>query len=87
MATVEAEPRESVSEEAINSLESYSRRVRLSQVERLIESSGFSNLVGFIMASLWVGLVWNDLPREVLLVWLGVMSLLFGCSDSLFSLV
>jgi len=29
------------------------------------------------MAGIWVGLIWNDLPKEVLSVWLGVMLLLF----------
>jgi signal transduction histidine kinase/CheY-like chemotaxis protein len=46
------------------------------QVTRLIEGSGFGGLVGFVMAILWVVLLWNKLPHEVLSVWLGTMALL-----------
>ncbi len=52
-------------------------RVLQTQVERLITGSGFSNLAGISMAIIWVGLIWKDLPHEVLTVWLGVMLLLF----------
>ena len=52
-------------------------RVLQTQITRLITGSGFSNLAGIAMAVIWVGLIWRDLPREVLTVWLGVMLLLF----------
>ena len=52
-------------------------RILQTQVTRLITGSGFSNLAGIAMAIIWVGLIWNDLPHEVLSVWLGVMLLLF----------
>ena len=52
-------------------------RVLQTQVERLITGSGFSNLAGISMAIIWVGLIWKDLPHEVLTVWLGLMLLLF----------
>jgi len=52
-------------------------RILQTQVTRLITGSGFSNLAGIAMAIIWVGLIWDDLPHEVLSVWLGVMSLLF----------
>ena len=52
-------------------------RILQTQITRLIKGSGFSNLAGIAMAIIWVGLIWDDLPHEVLSVWLGVMSLLF----------
>jgi signal transduction histidine kinase/CheY-like chemotaxis protein len=52
-------------------------RILQTQITRLITGSGFSNLTGIAMAIIWVGLIWNDLPHEVLSVWLGVMLLLF----------
>ncbi len=52
-------------------------RVLQTQITRLITGSGFSNLAGIAMAIIWVGLIWRDLPHEVLSVWLGVMLLLF----------
>ena len=52
-------------------------RILQTQITRLITGSGFSNLAGIAMAIIWVGLIWNDLPHEVLSVWLGVMLLLF----------
>ena len=55
----------------------FSDRVMQTQVTRLIEGSGFGGLVGFIMAIIWVALLWNKLPHVVLSVWLGVMALLF----------
>ena len=55
----------------------FSDRVMETQVTRLIEGSGFGGLVGFIMAILWVVLLWNKLPHVVLSVWLGFMALLF----------
>ncbi len=55
----------------------FSDRVMQTQVTRLIEGSGFGGLVGFIMAILWVVLLWNKLPHVVLSVWLGFMAFLF----------
>ncbi len=52
-------------------------RILQTQIIRLITDSGFSNVAGIAMAIIWVGLIWNDLPHEILIVWLGVMSLLF----------
>jgi signal transduction histidine kinase/ActR/RegA family two-component response regulator len=52
-------------------------RVLQTQIARLISGSGFSNLAGIAMAIIWVGLIWKDLPHEVLSVWLGVMAILF----------
>lgn len=52
-------------------------RILQTQITRLITGSGFSNVAGISMAIIWVGLIWKDLPHEVLSVWLGVMSLLF----------
>ena len=52
-------------------------RILQTQIIRLITGSGFSNVAGIAMALIWVGLIWNDLPHEILVVWLGVMSLLF----------
>ena len=54
----------------------FSDRVMQTQVTRLIEGSGFGGLVGFVMAILWVVLLWNKLPHEVLSVWLGAMAML-----------
>ncbi len=52
-------------------------RILQTQIARLIAGSGFSNVAGISMAVIWVGLIWKDLPHEVLSVWLGVMLLLF----------
>ena len=52
-------------------------RILQTQIARLITGSGFSNVAGISMAIIWVGLIWKDLPHEVLSVWLGVMLLLF----------
>ncbi len=52
-------------------------RVLQTQIVRLITGSGFSNIAGFAMAIIWVGLIWKDLPHEVLSVWLAFMALLF----------
>lgn len=52
-------------------------RVLQTQITRLIAGSGFSNIAGISMAIIWVGLIWKDLPHEVLSVWLGVMLTLF----------
>ncbi|NOR43439.1 MAG: response regulator [Gammaproteobacteria bacterium] len=52
-------------------------RILQTQITRLITGSGFSNLAGIAMAIIWVGLIWDKLPHEVLSVWLGAMSLLF----------
>ncbi len=56
---------------------SWQERVQQTQVSRLIESSGFGNATSFVMAIIWVILLWQKLPPQVLLVWLGMMSLLF----------
>ena len=55
----------------------HDERILQTQIARLISGSGFSNLAGIAMAIIWVGLIWKDLPHEVLSVWLGVMMLLF----------
>ncbi len=55
----------------------YRDRVRQTQISRLIESSGFGNAIAYVMAVIWTALVWRELPSQVLLVWLGGMSLLF----------
>ncbi len=52
-------------------------RILQTQTTRLIEGSSISNMAGISMAFIWVGLLWNSLPRTVLSVWLGVMALLF----------
>lgn len=52
-------------------------RILQTQIARLITGSGFSNLAGIAMAIIWVGLIWKNLPHEVLSVWLGVMLFLF----------
>lgn len=57
----------------------YDDLVRKTQVIRLIESSGFNNVVSLIMAITWVGLVWGKLPPLVLSVWLAMMVFLFLC--------
>ncbi len=56
----------------------FSDRVMHTQVTRLIEGSFFGGLVGFVMAILWVVLLWNKLPHVVLSVWLGLMVLLIA---------
>jgi two-component system, sensor histidine kinase len=55
----------------------HDERILQTQIERLITGSGFSNVAGIAMAVIWVGLIWKNLPHEVLSVWLGVMALLF----------
>ena len=55
----------------------HDHRILQTQVARLITGSGFSNIAGIVMAVIWVGLIWKDLPHEVLSVWLGFMGLLF----------
>jgi len=52
-------------------------RILQTQITRLITGSGFSNLAGIAMAVIWVGLIWDDLPHEVLSVWFGAMLMLF----------
>jgi len=52
-------------------------RILQTQIVRLITGSGFSNVAGIAMAIIWVGLIWKDLPHEILTVWLGMMLLLF----------
>jgi signal transduction histidine kinase/ActR/RegA family two-component response regulator len=55
----------------------HDERILQTQIERLITGSGFSNIAGIAMAVIWVGLIWKNLPHEVLSVWLGMMLLLF----------
>ncbi len=52
-------------------------RILQTQIERLITGSGFSNIAGIAMAIIWIGMIWKDLPHEILVVWLGTMLLLF----------
>ena len=66
-----------VSELPDESVSKHDERILQTQVERLIAGSGFSNIAGIAMAIIWVGLIWKNLPHEVLSVWLGVMVLLF----------
>ena len=55
----------------------HDERILQTQITRLITGSGFSNVAGIAMAIIWVGLIWKDLPHEVLSVWLSVMVVLF----------
>lgn len=55
----------------------YRARVRQTQISRLIESSGAGNAIAYVMAVIWVVLIWKELPPQVLLVWLAGMSTLF----------
>lgn len=59
------------------SADSHHDRLNQTQINRLIEGSGFSSLAEILMALTWTSLLWNNLPRLVLSVWLGMMSLLF----------
>ena len=59
----------------------YNDRVHQTQIIRLIESSGFNNLVSMLMAIIWVILVWGDLPPLVLTAWLTMMFVVFTCSS------
>jgi len=59
------------------SADSHNERLNQTQINRLIEGSGFSSLAEILMALTWTSLLWNNLPRVVLSVWLGMMSLLF----------
>ena len=65
--------------EVIDEIDVYGDLVRESHEIRLIESSGFNNLVSLVMAITWVGLMWDDLPPLVLSVWLAMMVLLYFC--------
>ena len=51
--------------------------VEQTQITRLIENSGTNSIAGFLMALIWVGLMWKQLPHQVLGVWLSMMSVLF----------
>ncbi len=53
------------------------KRIQQTQITRLIEAAGFSNVAGIVMTLIWAGLLWESLPRIVLSVWLGMMTLLF----------
>ncbi len=65
--------------ESIDEIDVYGDIVREFNETRLIESSGFNNLVSLVMAITWVALVWDDLPPLVLSVWLAMMVLLYFC--------
>jgi len=65
--------------EVDSGLNDYADQVHRTQVVRLIESSGFNNLVGLILATIWVALLWDQLPHVVLGVWLGMIALLSVC--------
>ena len=67
------------SSEVDSSLDGYAEQVSQTQVIRLIETSGFNNLVGLILATIWVALLWDQLPHVVLVVWLGMIALLSVC--------
>jgi len=47
-------------------------RIQQTQIVRLITGSGFSNIAGIAMAIIWVGIIWKNLPHEVLTVWLSM---------------
>lgn len=52
-------------------------RVLQIQISRLIENSGINSIAGFLMALIWVGLMWKNLPHQVLGAWLSMMAVLF----------
>ncbi len=70
-------PTISASELAGKPVSQHDERILQTQIVRLITGSGFSNVAGIAMAIIWVGLIWKDLPHEVLSVWLSVMVVLF----------
>jgi signal transduction histidine kinase/CheY-like chemotaxis protein len=53
------------------------QRILQTQIIRLITGSSFSNIAGIVMASIWVGLIWKNLPHEILIIWFGLMFWLF----------
>lgn len=57
---------------------SFKQDVMQTQITRLIEGSGFGNIAAFIMAVIWVGMMWDKLPPVVLSAWLGMMGLVFA---------
>ena len=63
----------------VGELDVYGDLVHESHESRLIESSGFNNLISLLMAMTWVVLVWRDFPTLVLSVWLAMMVLLYFC--------
>ena len=65
--------------ENTDEIDVYNEQVHQTQIIRLIESSGFNNLVSILMAIIWVILVWGDLPPLVLSVWLSMMAFLYCC--------
>ena len=69
----------SSNKEVASDMNGYADRVRQTQVVRLIETSGFNNVMGLLLAIIWVGLLWNELPHLVLGVWLGMMAMLTLC--------
>jgi signal transduction histidine kinase/CheY-like chemotaxis protein len=70
-------PAININERPVESVGQQDERILQTQIARLIAGSGFSNIAGIAMAVIWVGLIWKDLPHEVLTVWLGLMLLLF----------
>lgn len=70
-------PTISASELADKPVSQHNERILQTQIVRLITGSGFSNVAGIAMAIIWVGLIWKDLPHEVLSVWLSTMVVLF----------
>lgn len=71
--------REKPEAEVIDEIDVYGDTVRETHEVRLIESSGFSNLISVFMAATWVVMVWDDLPPVVLSVWLAMMVVLYVC--------
>ncbi len=62
---------------ALPELSATSTRVQQTQVSRLIQSSAAGNAIVFVMAIIWVALLWGELPTPVLVVWLLAMGVLF----------
>lgn len=52
-------------------------RVQQTQISRLIQSSAAGNIIAYVMAIIWVALLWGELPPQVLVVWLLAMGVLF----------
>ena len=71
--------RKKTGSEKIGELDVYGDLVHESHEIRLIENSGFNNLISLLMAMTWAVLIWNDLPSLVLSVWLAMMVLLYFC--------
>ena len=71
--------RKKIDPDGMGELDVYSELVHESHETRLIENSGFNNLISLLMAMTWVSLIWKDLPSLVLSVWLTLMILLYFC--------